>query len=78
MSNRNKTDDRVAKSAPFVHRPSKENLLQFKDASAEAKLQWLEEAKTFIGQFVGARKLERWKAFVMKGAKKSEGRGLKG
>lgn len=73
MNNRNRTDDRTTKSEPFVHRLSKENLLQFKDASAEAKLQWLEEAQTFIRQFVGARKLERWQAFVRKGAKKDKG-----
>jgi hypothetical protein len=71
VSHRNKTEDRTAKSKPFVHRLSKENLLQFKDASAEAKLQWLEEAKEFIGQFVGPRKLERWKAFVMNSEKKA-------
>jgi len=46
---------------PFVFRPSQETLKQFKDASPEAKLNWLEEANQFVNDFVSPRKLERWK-----------------
>jgi hypothetical protein len=46
---------------PFVFRPSQEALRQFKDASPEAKLNWLEEANCFVNDFVPPQKLERWK-----------------
>jgi len=46
---------------PFIFRPSQETLKQFKDASAEAKLNWLEEANQFVHDFVSPKKLERWK-----------------
>lgn len=46
---------------PFVFRPSQESLKQFKDASPEAKLNWLEEANRFVNEFVSPQKLERWK-----------------
>ncbi len=46
---------------PFVFRPSQESLRQFKDASPEAKLNWLEEANRFVNDFVSPQKLARWK-----------------
>lgn len=46
---------------PFVFRPSPESLEQFKNASAEDKLNWLEEANRFVNDFVSPEKLERWK-----------------
>ena len=46
---------------PFVFRPSKETLKHFKDASPEAKLNWLEEANRFVNDFVPPEKLVRWK-----------------
>ena len=46
---------------PFLFRPSPETLKQFKDASPEAKLNWLEEANRFVNDFVPAPKLEKWK-----------------
>ena len=49
------------KNKPFAFRPSPETLRQFKDASPEAKLNWLEEANRFVNDFVPREKLERWK-----------------
>jgi len=49
------------KKNPFVFRPSPETLKQFKNVSAEAKLNWLEEANQFVHDFVSEQKLERWK-----------------
>lgn len=56
--------EREPKKRPFVFRPSQESLKQFKDASPEAKLNWLEEANRFINDFVSPSKLERWKKIV--------------
>ena len=46
---------------PFAYRPSPETIKQFKDASPETKLNWLEEANKFVHDFVSPSKLERWK-----------------
>jgi hypothetical protein len=46
---------------PFVFRPSPETLSYFTGASAEAKLNWLEEANRFVHDFVPEAKRERWK-----------------
>jgi len=35
--------------------------MQFKDASPEAKLNWLEEANWFVNDFGSPEKLEKWK-----------------
>lgn len=53
--------DQEPKKKPFAFRPSQEALDQFKDASPEAKLNWLEEANRFVNDFVSPEKLERWK-----------------
>jgi hypothetical protein len=46
---------------PFVFRPSPDTLMAFKDASAEDKLNWLEEANQFVNDFVSPEKLAVWK-----------------
>lgn len=46
---------------PFFFRPSPETLKEFKNASAEEKLNRLEEAKRFVTDFVSPQKLEKWK-----------------
>jgi hypothetical protein len=46
---------------PFVFRVSQEALRDFKDASAEARSDWLEEANRFVDDFVPPQMLERWK-----------------
>jgi hypothetical protein len=46
---------------PFAFRPSTETLKAFRSASAEAKLNWLEDANRFVRDFVPAEKLEKWK-----------------
>lgn len=46
---------------PFAFRPSPETIQQFKDASPEAKLNWLEETNEFVNDFVPPSKLEMWK-----------------
>lgn len=46
---------------PFAFRPSPEALREFKNASAEARLDWLEEANRFVHDFVSPQKLEKWK-----------------
>lgn len=53
--------DREQSKKPFAFQPSPETLKQFKDASPEAKLNWLEEASRFVRDFVPREKLERWK-----------------
>lgn len=53
--------DQEPKKKPFAFRLSQEALDQFKDASPEAKLNWLEEANQFVNDFVSPEKLERWK-----------------
>ncbi|HWR72803.1 MAG TPA: hypothetical protein VN604_06515 [Nitrospirota bacterium] len=52
---------REEQKKPFTFRPSPEALKYFKDASPEAKLNWLEEANRFVNDFVPREKLERWK-----------------
>jgi hypothetical protein len=46
---------------PFAFRPSPEALREFKNVSAEARLNWLEEANRFVHDFVPPQKLEKWK-----------------
>jgi hypothetical protein len=49
--------------SPFSFRISKEKLMEFQGLSAEAKLQWLEEANSFINEFVSPEKLKKWEEF---------------
>ncbi len=53
-----------SKAGGFVHWVSRENLVRFKDASAEAKLQWLEEANEFVNTFVSPRKRQLWQQLL--------------
>ncbi len=48
------------KGKSFVFRPSRESLKQFKNATAEAKLNWLEDAAQFVKDFVPREKLQKW------------------
>lgn len=66
MSDPRKADRTSGRARPFAHRLSRESLLQFKDAPAEAKLNWLEEALAFVNRFVSAEKRERWRRFEEK------------
>ena len=69
MASRNKTRGREGAHKPFVHSLSKEKLAEFRGVSAEAKLQWLEDANRFVRQFVSARKQARWKRLVNRAGK---------
>lgn len=51
----------VQDKKPFVFRPSREALEHFRNATAEEKLNWLEEARRFVVDFVAPEKLEKWK-----------------
>jgi hypothetical protein len=46
---------------PFAFHTSTETLKAFRSTSAEAKLNWLEDANRFVRDFVPAKKLEIWK-----------------
>ena len=48
------------KGKSFVFRPSPESLKQFKNATAEEKLNWLEDAAQFVKDFVPREKLQKW------------------
>ena len=52
---------------PFAFRPSTDALRQFKNATAEAKLNWLEEASRFVSDFVPPAKQEKWKKIAGRG-----------
>jgi hypothetical protein len=52
---------REPQKKPFAFRPSTDALRQFKNATPEAKLNWLEEASRFVNDFVSPTKQERWK-----------------
>lgn len=54
MTNKPKT------TQAFAFRPSREALREFKDLSAEAKLNWLENALHFVEAFVSPAKRARW------------------
>lgn len=51
---------RVPSSRKFAFRPSREALREFKDLSAEAKLEWLENGLRFVEAFVSPAKRARW------------------
>lgn len=52
------------KKALYSHRLSKEKLREFLGFSAEAKLEWLEEANKFVNEFVPPEKRRRWEHLV--------------
>jgi hypothetical protein len=70
MSDAGKNHRKGSKRKPFAHRLTRGVLWQFKDASPEAKLRWLEEANAFVNQFVSREKQERWARFVAGAGKK--------
>ena len=72
MASRNKTRGLEGAHKPFVHSLSKEKLAEFRGVSAEAKLQWLEDANRFVRQFVSARKQARWRRLVNGAQKRPE------
>ena len=45
----------------FVHRVSKEKIMEFMDLSAEEKLNWLEEANRFVSTFLDPERLKLWR-----------------
>ena len=50
----------------FVFRPSPEALKLSKNASAEEKLNWLEDAAEFVKDFVPPEKLQKWQKLSRK------------
>jgi hypothetical protein len=52
------------KKVLYSHRLSKEKLREFLGFSAEAKLEWLEEANKFVNEFVPPEKRRRWEHLV--------------
>lgn len=46
---------------PYSFQPPRETLESFRNASPEAKLNWLEEARRFVFDFVPPVKLELWR-----------------
>lgn len=52
------------KKVLYSHRLSKEKLREFLCFSAEAKLEWLEEANKFVNEFVPLEKRKRWEEFI--------------
>ena len=45
----------------FVHRLSREKILEFMDLSPEEKLNWLEEANRFVHTFLDEERLKLWR-----------------
>ncbi len=52
------------KKVIYTHRLSKEKLREVLGFSAEAKLEWLEEANRFVNEFVPPEKRKRWEALI--------------
>ena len=52
------------KKVPYSHHLSKEKLSEFLGFSAEAKLEWLEEANKFVKEFVPLEKRKRLEEFI--------------
>ena len=59
MNSRKKQDN--GNKPQFVYRFSREKIIEFMGASAEEKLNWLEEANDFVNTFVSSEKMELWK-----------------
>jgi len=58
---------RETQKKAFAFRPSADALRQFRKATPEAKLNWLEEASRFVNAFVSPAKRERWKKIAGRG-----------
>ena len=50
----------------FAFRISRERLKEFRNFSAEDKLDWLEEANKFVNDFVPESKLARWRKLFLR------------
>jgi hypothetical protein len=59
-----KMNETPKKKIPYSYRLSKEKLREFLGFSAEAKLEWLEEANRFINEFLPSEKRKRWEEFI--------------
>ena len=57
-------DETPKKKVKYSYRLSKEKLREFLGFSAEAKLEWLEEANRFINEFLPSEKRKRWEEFI--------------
>ncbi len=57
-------DEAPETKAPFSFRLSIEKLREFQGISAEAKLQWLEDANSFVNEFVSPEKRRKWEEFI--------------
>jgi hypothetical protein len=60
-------DEAPETKTPFSFRLSKEKLREFQGLSAEAKLQWLEDANSFVNEFVSPEKRRKWEEFIKSG-----------
>lgn len=67
MSEPGKGDPNSDRPKSFAHRLTGEALRQFKEASPEEKLRWLEEANAFVQQFVSREKQDRWERIKAEG-----------
>ncbi len=52
--------DKIDVREHFVHEITREKLEEFRFMSAEARLQWLEDANNFIHKFLKKEKRIRW------------------
>jgi hypothetical protein len=50
----------------YAYSPPIETLRHFKNTSAEDRLNWLEEARQFVIDFVPPEKLEKWRKITNK------------
>ena len=56
--------DSQKRQSAFAFRLTREKIRVFRAASAEEKLDWLEEANKFVAEFVPEEKLRRWRRFI--------------
>jgi hypothetical protein len=65
------------KKKPFCFRLSKEKFREFLGFSAEVKLEWLEEVKKFVNEFVSPEKRKRgeWSSSTEPGLKRQTKKG---
>jgi hypothetical protein len=54
-------EEKEKKRPQFVHRLSREKIIEFMGFSVEEKLNWLEEANEFVTTCVDSEKLNLWK-----------------
>ena len=54
----------LRKNRAFSFRLSKDKLREFYGLSAEAKLEWLEDANNFVNKFLSTEKRKRWEKLI--------------